>query len=383
MRVRLPAPDTWQDFEKLCQQLWKEIWCDLNAQNNGRLGQPQCGVDVYGKPIYTVDWAGVQCKDKNNREGGLKAAEIETECEKARNFKPTLSSFSLATTAPRDVGMQEYARLLNTQKKYPFDVHIWGWEDIAAEILARPNLLECFYKEYLQFAGGENNTSTISVTAPRDQFKAFFSRPGFALSMGESTRDSIVQLSYELCDNAFLHGKARHVSLSFDGETFSIEDDGVEFNPLNELDSSKASARSHLGSLVFSHFQQEYSGEVDIDYNRVERDGLWKNKLSIRLSLAARERRCPEVLDFQVDLGQVFSRSLAHRYAQSLVIPTGVSEVVLAVGKGLHYSGSFSFIIALRERLPVNVKLTVSHARGDVLFCQGLFDGYDIAFVSR
>lgn len=45
-----PPPKNWQDFESLCHDLWKEIWKDPNAQKNGRSGQEQHGVDVFGQP---------------------------------------------------------------------------------------------------------------------------------------------------------------------------------------------------------------------------------------------------------------------------------------------------------------------------------------------
>ena len=48
--LQLPPPAIWQDFEKLCHVLWREIWNDPATQKNGRSGQPQHGVDVFGQP---------------------------------------------------------------------------------------------------------------------------------------------------------------------------------------------------------------------------------------------------------------------------------------------------------------------------------------------
>lgn len=166
MKVILPAPDNWQDFEQICQRLWKEIWCDANTQLNGRSGQPQSGVDVYGKPIYTEFWAGVQCKDKDANLGSkLKASELSAECNKAKSFKPTLNSFSLATTAARDKSIQEHARVLNAKKTYPFDIHVWSWDDIAAEILARPSILRSFYSGLPIYQELDDHQTTTIVGA--------------------------------------------------------------------------------------------------------------------------------------------------------------------------------------------------------------------------
>ncbi len=46
----LPKPQNWQDFETLCKKLWGEIWDCPEIKKNGRQGQSQNGVDVYGMP---------------------------------------------------------------------------------------------------------------------------------------------------------------------------------------------------------------------------------------------------------------------------------------------------------------------------------------------
>src|SRR5690348_14943201 len=112
---RLPIPSNWQDFESLCHALWKDIWADPNAQKNGRLGQAQSGVDVFGVPHLTGSYAGVQCKDRDGRLGRqVGIAELRQEVLHAMSFTPRISCFSLATTAPRDAEIQEEARAIST-----------------------------------------------------------------------------------------------------------------------------------------------------------------------------------------------------------------------------------------------------------------------------
>lgn len=53
-------PDRWQDFEDLCLQLWRPRLID--AKKHGRQGQPQAGVDVFGRDPKTGARWGVQCK---------------------------------------------------------------------------------------------------------------------------------------------------------------------------------------------------------------------------------------------------------------------------------------------------------------------------------
>lgn len=49
--TQIRPPENWQDFELLCKKLWGEIWnCPDIIKRNGRSGQKQCGVDIYGTP---------------------------------------------------------------------------------------------------------------------------------------------------------------------------------------------------------------------------------------------------------------------------------------------------------------------------------------------
>lgn len=59
----LPPPDDPGEFESLCLELWGELWGDSEAQKNGRRGQAQAGVDVFGKE--DGQWVGVQSKQKS------------------------------------------------------------------------------------------------------------------------------------------------------------------------------------------------------------------------------------------------------------------------------------------------------------------------------
>src|ERR1039458_2251805 len=93
----LPPPDSPAVFESLCLDLWKGIWEDPNAQKNGRDGQAQAGVDIFGQ--HLGNWVGVQCKQRSNLLWTkLTVSELEAEVLKALSFRPPLSSFILATS---------------------------------------------------------------------------------------------------------------------------------------------------------------------------------------------------------------------------------------------------------------------------------------------
>jgi hypothetical protein len=109
--ISLPPLENWQDFEDLCCDLWRQLWKDPNTQKNGRRGQAQKGVDLYGQPERGAEWAGVQCKHKEALVGAkLTREEIEKEVRNAHEFKPPLSRLVIATTSPRDAVLQEAVR---------------------------------------------------------------------------------------------------------------------------------------------------------------------------------------------------------------------------------------------------------------------------------
>lgn len=132
MQKQIPKPANWQDFESLCKLLWGEIWNYPEMKKNGRTGQPQCGVDVYGRSGGAL--IGIQCKGKDEAIGAtLSKAEINIEIAKAKNFKPKLNKLYFATTANKDARIEEYIRVKDdeNQSAGSFEIHLFDWEDIA------------------------------------------------------------------------------------------------------------------------------------------------------------------------------------------------------------------------------------------------------------
>lgn len=145
---QIPPPSKWQDFESLCCDLWREIWKDPNTQKNGRQGQPQHGVDIFGRPDQGELWAGVQCKGKDNyAEKTITEEEVETEVEKAKSFTPRLSQFIIATSGKRDANIQKVARRITEKNlsKGLFSVYIWSWQDILDRLEEFPEIIESYY----------------------------------------------------------------------------------------------------------------------------------------------------------------------------------------------------------------------------------------------
>jgi len=47
-QLRIPPIQDADLFEDFCRDLWAIMWKDPEAERNGRKGQSQCGVDVFG-----------------------------------------------------------------------------------------------------------------------------------------------------------------------------------------------------------------------------------------------------------------------------------------------------------------------------------------------
>jgi hypothetical protein len=144
--TQVPPPKNWQDFESLCWDLWRRIWKDPGTQKNGRLGQPQCGVDVFGRRGDAQ--AGLQAKGKDNfTEQRVTVAELKAEVKKAKGFRPPLKEFILATTGPKDVAVEQTARELTERHQAAglFSVAVLGWDDILLLLEDHPDVIAKFY----------------------------------------------------------------------------------------------------------------------------------------------------------------------------------------------------------------------------------------------
>jgi tetratricopeptide (TPR) repeat protein len=146
----LPRVADWQKFERLCRDLWAELWGDPNTQLNGRSGQAQAGVDVFGRRNATNKYSGVQCKRRDNvaDDAEITEEELRGEVDKAKSFVPALSGeFVLAFTGKRDAKIQAVARTI-TQAHAAlglFEVVVCSWDDIQERLGEHPEVVAKHY----------------------------------------------------------------------------------------------------------------------------------------------------------------------------------------------------------------------------------------------
>lgn len=255
MKLNLKYPANWQDFENLCFHLWKSMWGDYASHPNGRSGQRQDGVDIFGKAPFDVSYTGIQCKGKNgNYDKQLSSDEIDEECNNAKNFKPKLGTFVMATTSPRNVKLQEHCRELNSQKIYKFEVDTWSWDDIMEEVQCRPDIMKKFYPDDDKNVELVNEVRLSRITSS-NKLHAFFSRPGLLDFLNRLSVDMVENITYELATNAFEHGKATYFNVNVEGRKIIYKDDGYRFNPKTLLEAKV----KHGGGTTLKHTEEVFS----------------------------------------------------------------------------------------------------------------------------
>ncbi|MCC8972684.1 PIN domain-containing protein [Bradyrhizobium brasilense] len=135
--TQIPKPADEQAFERASLVLWRGLLGDPNVQRNGRRGQRQNGVDLFG--VRNGDaghYVGIQCKLKSEGHP-LTAEEVRDEVCKALTFRPELREYFIITTAPDDVALQELARELALEQKakgHSVLIYVWGWNTLEERI---------------------------------------------------------------------------------------------------------------------------------------------------------------------------------------------------------------------------------------------------------
>ncbi|SDC78617.1 hypothetical protein SAMN05444678_105234 [Sphingomonas sp. YR710] len=181
-------PLYWQQFEELCVGLLTETYDVPNAQQVGRPGQAQDGVDVYGKSArYGI--IGVQCKrlaelDQNNNPfpgGPISRAFLRKEAKTALAFKPDLNLWILATTVRRDTHVQGWVDELNEeweQEKRGRIAIVWTWDECISALNNYPRLQREYYRDVIGIHAAEDLDEIILKT-----FAMAFQRPAFEMPL--------------------------------------------------------------------------------------------------------------------------------------------------------------------------------------------------------
>lgn len=180
--TQIPKPADEQAFERSSVVLWRGLLADRSIQRNGRRGQRQNGVDLFGIRDRDADWhVGIQCKLKS--EGHvLSEVEVRGEVTKALTFKPALKEYYVTTTAPDDVAMQELARVITNELATTgkaMRVFVWGWNTLEERISEDAAARKAFDPTHTLFSEeilAETRSISAGQSKMRDEVVAGFSR---------------------------------------------------------------------------------------------------------------------------------------------------------------------------------------------------------------
>lgn len=172
--TQIPKPADEQAFERASVVLWRGLLDDGSVQRNGRRGQRQNGVDLFGVRNGNVDaYVGIQCKLKGDGQT-LAEDEVRDEVRKALTFRPPLKEYYIVTTAPDDVAMQELAREITGELAAAgkaMRVFVWGWNTLEERISEDASARKAFDPTHTLF-GEELLAEARSISAGQDETRA-------------------------------------------------------------------------------------------------------------------------------------------------------------------------------------------------------------------
>lgn len=287
MNTGLPKPKNWDDFEDLCYLLWKFIWNDRNARKNGRQGQAQHGVDIYGTPEKQRKIEGVQCKGKAEwAETKLTIAEIKEELKKATQFTPSIKALTFATTAPSDSVLLEKVRKLDLSNYNNIKPHVQSWNEIEVQIREFPDVLAAFYRDSVTTVkwsrtGTDSFEAEVNIKRPDEEIFNLMKSDMAKMHVNLSLRTSLKNVATEIAFNAAKFAKSKSCIVRLSRNSFSILCDGPYFDLKKYLDDPKSVRKG--GMTEIQNLLNSYVSEVNLTSTAVQGGSLYtfnfKNEL--------------------------------------------------------------------------------------------------------
>lgn len=342
MKKPLPKPSNWQDFEDLNYLLWKFYWNDRHTRKNGRQGQAQHGVDVYGRPFEKGIYEGVQCKGKSDwADTTLTIEEIKKELIKAKSFSPSIKTLTFATTAPSDAKLLKEVRALDSSLFSNIHAEVQSWDELEVKIKAYPEVLRAFYSDadirVHWKRDGQSSTfhAEISIVRPdlsmRDLMKSEMSR----IHIAPSLRHDLMNVTSEIAFNAAKFSDAKSCLVLLTGDTYAILCDGTYFDLKAYLDNPN-SVR-HGGMTEVASFLKTYEQYISLSSFKDKMGSRYEFRFSMELADAY-----PPSKPYVLDVGDFISRDAAEKVA----IPKGARLLVINLGREVGSLSNFAGLVS-------------------------------------
>lgn len=158
--IRWLKPTDWKEFENMVHDAMEQQW-EVTLQKNGRPGQKQNGIDIYG-PDYIERPTGIQCKNSAKK---ITETVIQEELKKAKTFKGNLNTIFIATTTDNDAKLQTYTRIISKERidRGESAVGLLFWEDIIRGLQKNINFFKRYFP-FVQLANSDSPTRTNTST---------------------------------------------------------------------------------------------------------------------------------------------------------------------------------------------------------------------------
>lgn len=159
--LKIPAPKSWEEFQIITKDALGIRFNSTDMSLNGRQGQKQHGVDVYGHDEYGHLIA-IECKNY----GGMGSESfIDAAIKEAESFSPTPTSFILALASERDAKLQAYVRNLSPTRvaANKFAVGITFWDDLVNDLASSEDFYKHFPDFKIQDSSGPQRKSRLLV----------------------------------------------------------------------------------------------------------------------------------------------------------------------------------------------------------------------------
>ena len=129
--TKIPPPRDWAEFQDIALSALRQRWRTSDLQQNGRQGQAQAGVDIYGSDDLCRR-VGVQCKNTEE----LNIATVKIEIAAAETFQPPLQAYYVVTTGQRDSRLQTEVRRASAERvaSGKFAVGVLFWDDLINDL---------------------------------------------------------------------------------------------------------------------------------------------------------------------------------------------------------------------------------------------------------
>jgi tetratricopeptide (TPR) repeat protein len=264
----IPKPKNWQDFQRGCVVLFQAELKDPHAQEYGRQGQKQRGIDILARRNGIHDYfVGIQCRRYDKP---LKKAAILKDCRAALAIKAGLKEIIFATTCPADTNATDAALEVERELRaegHDLKVVLYSWADLELKIIQHPKAQAFFFPAAVALM------TTQSVRLDAASITEIVEAVERKRLSNSAVVPADVKLPADSSEDPALHAKIDLLRDLFrKGNSFGIARDGLlELQSKEDL-SSKPWARfrieTNLGSVAIrlgrqeeaaGHFEQAYA----------------------------------------------------------------------------------------------------------------------------